>query len=159
VPFTAIAVVPWRTFVGPARDFMRNPFAARTPADFWRRYNRPVHEFMEQDVFKPASGPRRVRGGSRGGVGAIVLAFLISAAAHEYVFAVPIGRVQGYQTVFFMVQGLAVAATWRVKPRGWRVYPWVAATFLFNLATSVLFFASMNHVVRIYVHVPPLWDE
>ena len=157
VPFTAVAAGAWRIFLGPARDHMRNPFAARTPADFWRRYNRPVHEFMEEDILKPAAG--RARGGVWAGAGGIALAFLLSAVAHEYVFAVPIGRVQGYQTAFFGVQGLAVAATARVKPRGWAVYPWVAATFLFNLATGVFFFASMNHVVRMYVNPPPLWDE
>jgi hypothetical protein len=157
VPFTAIAAELWRMFIGPARDHMRNPFAARTPADFWRRYNRPVHEFMEQDVIKPAAAGRRA--GAWAGAGGILLVFLVSAVAHEYVFAVPIGRVQGYQAAFFLVQGLAVAATARVKPRGRAVYPWVAATFLFNLATGVLFFASMNHVVRLYLHTPPLWDE
>jgi hypothetical protein len=158
-PFTAAIAVLWRLFLGPARDHMRNPFAARTPADFWRRYNRPTHEFLEEDVFKPAAGSRRGPDGRWAGLGAIVLTFLLSAVAHEYVFAVPIGRVQGYQTAFFLIQGLAVAATARVKPRGWAVYPWVAATFLFNLATGMLFFASMNHVVRMYVHTPPLWDE
>jgi hypothetical protein len=30
-------------------------------------------------------------------------------------------------------------------------------TFLFNLASSVLFFASMNGVVRFYSHGLPTW--
>jgi hypothetical protein len=159
VPFTAVAEVGWRALIGPARDHMRNPFAARTPADFWRRYNRPVHEFFAADFFTPnASGTGR-RGGGWPAAAAILLAFLVSAGVHEYVFAVPIGRVQGYQTAFFLIQGLAVAATARVKPRGWRVIPWVAATFAFNIVTGLLFFASLNHVVPMYQHRPPLWDE
>ena len=167
-PFTAAAAVAWRMAGGPGRDIMHNPFAARTPADFWRRYNRPVHEFLEEDLFKPAAGPRAARRPPSDGkrarrpaavVRATVLTFVVSALIHEYVFAVPIGRVQGYQIAFFLLQGLAVAATARVKPRGWRVAPWVAATFGFNLATGVLFFASLNRVVPIYQNPPPLWDE
>ena len=153
-PFTAAAAVVWRMLGLPGRDIMHNPFAARTPADFWRRYNRPVHEFLEQDMYKPLAG-RHGAATAR----AAALTFLVSGAIHEYVFAIPVGRVQGYQLAFFLLQGLAVAATARVKPRGWRVAPWVAATFAFNLATGVLFFASMDRVVPIYDNAPPLWDE
>src|SRR4051812_2431698 len=31
----------FRLIIGPAMDPFDNPFAARTPADFWRRWNRP----------------------------------------------------------------------------------------------------------------------
>ena len=196
-PFTAAAAVVWRAAGFPGRDIMHNPFAARTPADFWRRYNRPVHEFLEEDVYKPVAAPasdtgsanylrlrlkrgragrrnqdrsapnsadryesrRRGRTSAAAAFRATLLTFVVSAAVHEYVFAVPIGRVQGYQAAFFLLQGLAVAATARVKPRGWRVVPWVIATFAFNLATGVLFFASLNHVVPMYQHPPPLWGE
>jgi hypothetical protein len=37
---------------------------------------------------------------------------------HEYIFGMAIGRVQGYQTAFFLLQGVAVAATARVKAKG-----------------------------------------
>ena len=47
---------------------------------------------------------------------------------------------------FFLLQGLAVAAT-AGPPRGWRSAPWVAGTVAFNLATSALFFASLDEVV------------
>ena len=158
-PFSVAAGVAWRALGGPGRDIMRNPFAARTPADFWRRYNRPVHEFLREDVFSSVAGSRRRRPGSVAAAGAAVLTFVLSAAVHEYVFAIPIGRLRGYQTAFFLLQGLAVAATMRVKPRGWRAVPWVAATFFFNLATGVFFFASLNEVVPFYQHRPPLWGE
>src|SRR5262249_53115648 len=61
----------WRLSGGLARDYMENPFAARTPADFWRRYNRPMQQFFWEDVFKPA-------GGLRAPLRTILLVFVIS---------------------------------------------------------------------------------
>jgi D-alanyl-lipoteichoic acid acyltransferase DltB (MBOAT superfamily) len=122
---------------------MANPFAARTPADFWKRYNRPAQQFLYEDVFKPL-------GGRRSPVRATLATFLVSAIIHEYVFDIAVGRVQGYQAAFFLIQGLAVAATLRVRPAGRAAVPWVVGTFAFNLATSVLFFASIGEVLPFY---------
>lgn len=143
VPLSAAATAVRRLLGGRGLDFMDNPFVARTPADFWRRYNRPVHRFMEVNVFKSLDGRRHP-------LRAIAVVFIVSALVHEYVFFVPIGRVQGYQTAFFLIQGAAVAATARLRPRGWRAPRWVAVTFAFNLLTTVVFFASVNQVVPFY---------
>ena len=156
VPLSTISAVIWRLLGGHALDFMDNPFAARTPADFWRRYNRPVHEFFDENLFRPLAGRGRER---RSRALPALLVFVVSAAVHEYVFAPAVGRVQGYQAAFFLLQGLAVAATLRIKPRGTRAVFWTAATLAFNLATGVLFFASLNQVLPIYQHRVPLWDE
>jgi hypothetical protein len=83
-------------------------------------------------------------------VRAALATFLVSAIIHEYVFDIAVGRVQGYQTAFFVIQGIAAAATLRVKPAGWAALPWVAGTFAFNLVTSVLFFASVGEVLPFY---------
>jgi D-alanyl-lipoteichoic acid acyltransferase DltB (MBOAT superfamily) len=131
---------------------MDNPFAARTSADFWRRYNRPVTQFLRENVFGPA-------GGRRSAVRGAVAVFVVSALVHEYVFSMAIGRVQGYQTAFFMIQGIAVAATLRARPRGAAAVAAVAATFAFNVASGVLFFASVNRVLPFYENAVPLWDE
>jgi len=128
---------------------MDNPFAARTPADFWRRYNRPAQQFFDEDVFQPL-------GGLRAPVRATLGTFAVSAVLHEYLFDIAVGRVQGYQMVFFVLQGLAVAATRRVKPRGWRAVAWGAGTLAFNLATSALFFASVNEILLFYTR---RWNE
>ncbi|MFO0889853.1 MAG: MBOAT family O-acyltransferase [Isosphaeraceae bacterium] len=143
VPFTAagasfLRLLGWRPV-----EPMDNPFAARTPADFWRRYNRATHQFLLEDVFKPAGGARRP-------VRATIVTFAISALIHEYVFDVSASRIQGYQTLFFLVQGCAVAATARFRPRGPTAIPWVAATLTFNLASGVLFFASLDEIVPFY---------
>ena len=146
---TAAAAL-WRLGGGSARDFMDKPFAARTPAEFWRRYNRNVHQFFLQDVFNG----RRSR---RAPIRTILFVFALSAILHEYIFFAAVGQVQGYQTAFFALQGLAAASTARVKVRGWQVFPCTAATLAFNLLSSVLFFASIHAVVPFYSQGLPQW--
>lgn len=138
----AIAVV-YRLVGSEARDFMNNPFIACTPADFWRRWNVPAHEFLNEYVFKPA-------GGLRHPVRAMLITFGISGLAHEYVFGIAAGRVQGWQLLFFLLQGVAAVANMNVKPKG-RVLPiCVVGVWVFNLASSVLLFASVNQIVPFY---------
>jgi D-alanyl-lipoteichoic acid acyltransferase DltB (MBOAT superfamily) len=149
IPVTAAAAAVWRLFAGKGRDFMDRPYLARTPADFWRRYNRPVQQFFYEDIFKPI-------GGRRFPLVATLLTFAVSAIIHEYVFGIALGRVQGYQTAFFMIQGCATAATLHIRPKS-KSISWIAGTLLFNLATSVLFFASINGVVPFYSRGLPVW--
>ncbi len=133
------------------RDFSDAPLLARTPADFWRRYNRVFQQYFHENVFKRA-------GGRRSPVAVTILIFLLSGLMHEYVFGIAIGRVQGFQTAFFLTQGIAVAATLRVKPRGRpAVLAWTGATLAFNLVTSLLFFLSFHAIVRLYANPLPAW--
>ncbi|MBW3563701.1 MAG: hypothetical protein KY459_03145 [Acidobacteria bacterium] len=133
-----------------SRDFTMSLWRARTPADFWNRYNRNISQFLFEDVFRPVR-----RFGSR--TTAVLAAFAVSGIAHEYIFSIAIGRVEGYQTAFFLLQGLAVAATAGWKPAGWQVVPAALGTLLFLLVSSVLFFASFHAVVPIYMDGPPHW--
>src|SRR5262249_40362898 len=137
-----------RLLGGRTREPTDNPILARTPADFWRRYNRPAQQFLAEDVFKPL-------GGLRAPIRATLATFAISGGVHEYGFGIAIERVQGYQMAFFLLQGAAVAATMRVRPKGWRQVPWIAATIAFNLATATLFFASVGEVFPFYVQRGP----
>lgn len=154
----ALVLVPatnaWSSIVrlggGSGIDIMDNPLASRTPADFWRRYNRPVNRFFREDIFIPSGGIRKPNRGT-------LLVFAASAFIHEYVFAVPIGAVQGYQSAYFAVQGAAVLATARVRPRGRLVPLCVAGTSVLNLLTGVLFFASLEQVVPLYQRGMPAW--
>ena len=126
------------------------PFLARTPAQFWRRYNRWVSQFLQEDVFMPLGGRRHpVRG--------MMAVFALSGLGHEYVFYMATGRVQGYQMAFFLLQGVAVVATLRVKPKGRAALAWGAGTWTFNLLSSVLFFASVQGVWPIYPTGLPAW--
>jgi len=150
LPPLAAAAAGWRLLGGAGLDLMNRPWLARTPADFWRRYNLPMQQSFYEDVFKPA-------GGLRAPVRAPLLTFAVSAVMHEYIFGIAVGRVQGYQTAFFLLQGVAVAATARAKPRGWGAAVWVACTWAFLLGSSVLFFASMNGVVPLFSRPLPVW--
>jgi hypothetical protein len=80
-------------------------------------------------------------------VRATLVTFVVSAIAHEYVAAIALGQIQGHQTAFFLLQGLAVAATVRVRPEGRWVAVGTAATLTFNIATSLLFFATIDQLV------------
>lgn len=146
---TAAAAV-WRLCGGTARDYMDKPLAARTPAEFWRRYNRCMQQFFWRDIF-------RTSGGRRAPIRTMLLVFALSALLHELIFIAAIGKVQGYQTAFFVVQGLAAALTARVKVKGWLTVPWTVGTLIFNLASSVLFFASIHGVVPFYSRGLPAW--
>ena len=151
IPGSALGATLWRMAGGRARDFMDAPLFAATPAEFWRRYNRPAQQFFYEDVFKRA-------GAYQSPVLAALATFAVSALVHEYVFGVTLRRFQGYQTAFFLLQGLAVAATVRLRPaRGSRTWLWICATWIFNLATSVFFFASVNGVVPFYSQGLPKW--
>ncbi|MCO4093900.1 MAG: hypothetical protein HEQ37_07175 [Acidovorax sp.] len=145
------ATALWRLSGGTARDYMDQPFAARTPADFWRRYNRNVQQFFWEDVFKPL-------GGHRAPVRTTLLVFGLSALLHELIFYAAIGRVQGYQTAFFALHGVASAMTLRIRLRnGWAAIPWIVATLVFNLVSSVFFFASIHEVTPFYARGLPGW--
>jgi hypothetical protein len=133
----------WRLLGGSARDYMNRPYLARTPGGFWRRYNRISQQFFAEDIFK--SLDHRLGGPDR-----ILTVFVVSAVVHEYVFGIATGRIQGYQTAFFLLQGVAVTATARVRPRGRLAILWATATALFMLVSSTLFFASMQGVVPFY---------
>jgi len=148
--FLAILVVPntaaaaYRLLGIPSTDFSNNFFVARTPAEFWRRYNCPASQFLYEDVFKALGGSRLPL------IGALVT-FAVSGLVHEYIFDVAASRVQGYQIAFFLIQGIASIATARLRPRGWRAVLCILATLCFNIATGLLFFASMNETIPFYV--------
>ncbi len=144
VPTTAAAASGLRLLGQRVREPMDNPFLSSTPADFWRRYNRPVTQFLYEDVFRPV-------GGRRSPIRATLVTFAVSGVLHEYIFDLSVRRIQGYQLAFFLIQGLAVAATMRLRPRGWRTFPWIVGTLAFNLTTGTLFFASVNEILPFYV--------
>jgi D-alanyl-lipoteichoic acid acyltransferase DltB (MBOAT superfamily) len=143
VLLTNALAAAYRLIGGVALDFMNNPLVAPTPADFWRRWNVPAQQFLNEYTFRPAGGPRRA-------VRATLVTFAVSGLGHEYVFGTATGQVQGWQLLFFMLQGVAVVATMRIRPRGRITLLWVAGTWVFNLASSALFSLSVNQVLPFY---------
>ena len=128
-----------------AREPLDNPFIAVTPADFWRRYNRLVGQAFHENVFMIFSGRRHP-------LRTTLLVFFLSGVMHEYIFGIAIGAVQGLQLAFFMLQGVAVAATLRMRPKGKRRLLGIAGTFAFNVVTSLLFFDALDQVIPIWSH-------
>ncbi|MCI0366527.1 MAG: membrane bound O-acyl transferase family-domain-containing protein [Phycisphaerales bacterium] len=126
-------------------DQSHHPIAAVTPADFWRRYNREAGRFLYEDLFKPA-------GGLRAPVAGILLVFLINGLLHEYLATVMIGSITGCQMMFFGLNGLAVAATFRFQPRGLVAILSGILTLAFLFFTSVLFFTAADQFLPWYSH-------
>ena len=133
----------YRLLGGSALDPMSNPIAARTPAEFWRRWNRPAQQFFNEYAFMPAGGFRRT-------VRATLVTFGVSGLVHEYVFSIAVGRIQGCQFLFFSLHGCAVVATMHIRPAGRMLPLWIAGTLAFNLSTAVLFFQSVDAVLPFY---------
>jgi len=144
--FFSVAVALTRAAGGYSLDPVRRPLLASSPADFWRRYNRCIGQFLREDVFRPVGGRRRP-------ALATMAAFLVSGIVHEYMFSMAVGSVQGFQLAFFLVQGSAVVLTLRTKagPIG------IVGTWGFNAVTSVLFFASLDGVIGFYEGGLPDW--
>ena len=117
---------------------------ARSPAEFWHRYNRMVGGWLHKHVFVPAGGRRRY-------VRAMTLTFFCSGLGHECLFALLSGRATGYAFAFFMVQVPAVALSAALHRRlrrpgpGLRLLGWLA-TIAFVLVSSVLFFAAFCQI-------------
>lgn len=149
-PMMQVAVHLLRLAGSPARDFARAPFLARTPAEFWRRYNRVIQQFFFEDVF------RRV-GGLRSPVRGTLVTFVVSGLIHEYLLAIAIGRVEGYMIVFFLIQGLGVAASARLRPAGGALLPAAVATWTFLILSFIPFFVGLDAVVGFYASGAPGW--
>ena len=144
--FTALAAF-FRVLGGYAPEPMIRPLLARTPADFWRRYNRWIGEGLREDLFLPI-------GGRRHPLLATLAVFAVSGILHEYLFFTALGRIQGYQLAFFALQGTAVALTLRAKPGR---FIGVGATFAFNALSSIFFFGSCHGLLPFYDRGLPEW--
>ncbi|MBV8878692.1 MAG: hypothetical protein JO332_01895 [Planctomycetaceae bacterium] len=127
----------------PALDFSGRFLASATPAEFWRRWNRPAGRFLSHYVFRPT-------GGNRHPFLAVMATFGLNGLVHEYVFGIAAGRVLGWALVFFGIQGPATAATLRLRPAGWGRPLGILLTLAFNAATSVLIFACVDAIVPFY---------
>jgi len=143
----------WRLAGGPAALFTvaeKNVLGAHSPAEFWRRWNRPMYRWLLENVYKPLGGRQYLYLTG-------LVTFALSGLLHEYLYAVTFRCVSGYFLVFFLLQGVAALLTRRVQPAGPRVIPAIGLTFAFNLLSSVLLFLPINERLPVYVNAVPKW--
>jgi hypothetical protein len=141
----------WRLAGAPAAFFTtRNVLWAHSPADFWRRWNRPMSRWLLENVYKPLGGRRRP-------LLATLATFALSGLLHEYLFAVTFRQVTGYPTAFFLLHGLATVLTRRFKPTGLLRLPAIIFTFAFCTASTLLLFIPINDRIPFYMNEVPKW--
>jgi hypothetical protein len=126
------------------RPIVDHAYRSRTVAEFWRRYNYRIHDWLYRHVFVPSGGRRAPARG-------VLVVFLASGLFHEAMFAMATSRLTGYQLLFFAVQGPAVLASGRVERlarRGGIAGRLLAhgSTILFVGGTAVLFFDGVGRV-------------
>jgi len=93
----------WRRIGLQARPLMNRPLASASVSEFWgRRWNTAFRDLTYRFLFRPCAswfGPRW----------GIVAGFLFSGAIHDLVISVPARGGYGGPTVFFAIQGTAMA--------------------------------------------------
>lgn len=132
--------------------FTNNPHLAYSPADFWRRYHCEIHRWFYADLFKPLKSLMHP-------ISALLLVFAVSGAAHEYIVSISLGYFTGYMLLFFLLNGLASAITWRLKLSGVFKYLGTVLTYAFLIFSSVFFFIPVNKGIHFYTNPIPLWIQ
>jgi hypothetical protein len=141
----------WRLAGAPAARFTtRNVLWSYSPAESWRRWNRPMHRWLLENVYQPAGGRRNPHL-------ATLAVFAVSGVLHEYLWDVSLRRVTGYTVAFFLLHGAATVLTRRFKPSGRLVVPAVILTFAFNTCSTVLLFIPINGRMPFYTNEVPKW--
>lgn len=142
------------------RPLMNRIWAARTPAEFWLRYNTRIHAWLTRNLFIPIGGFRRP-------VMGVVVVFFVSALLHEVAFDLALSRVDGSQFLFFLLQIPAVLlspALERFAKSGGRLTRVMAhiATIAWLVLTAVLFFRGVGQIFPFFYSAempPPLFGE
>lgn len=125
--------------------FSCHPFLARSPADFWRRYNRDAGRFFREDVYSRLCWlPVSIRTG---------VVFIINGLLHAYLLLAIGGQMVGAVFAFFVIQAVAVIFTWRLRPTGFSAVVGILFTLAFNIVTSVLLFSGVNTIMAWYENV------
>lgn len=125
----------------------RNPFAARTVADFWgRRWDLWMSDWFRYAIFAPLR---------RRPVLAVWLVFLVSGLLHEYVLNLTLWVVTGRKLfgtmlLYFLLQGAGVLIERRFlkdHPRASRLFTWLVVF----IPVPLVFHESMLRALHLWV--------
>ena len=78
-------------------EFFGAPAFAQSPGEFWRRWNKPMHEWLMDNVYHQLTGHKRLYTG-------IPLVFAVSGLCHEYTISLASGTINGFMMTFFLIQ-------------------------------------------------------
>jgi hypothetical protein len=125
------------------RPLVRSMALSRTVAEFWRRYNHRVHDWLLFNVSLPAGGRKAPAWG-------VLATFLASGVFHELAFGIATSRLDGSQLLFFLLQ---VPGVWASGPLERLARRGVAGrvlahgtTVLWMVGTTPLFFRALGRV-------------
>jgi hypothetical protein len=128
-------------------------FLARTPAEFWRRWNNRINAWLYWNAFVPA-------GGRSAPIRGVWAACLASAVLHEVAFTIATSQFTGYQFIFFAIQAPAIIFS-RTLERLARelgtagVVIARATTVLWMAVTSMFFLHGADLVFTFYYQSQP----
>jgi hypothetical protein len=112
----------------------RHPIAARSVKEFWgTRWNRTVSTWLDETFFRPFARRGRPRLG-------LVLAFVVSAAAHAYMTLAAVGpAMAGLMLGYFLLQGVIIVLEFLLGMARWGATAAHAWTILWMVGSSPLF--------------------
>lgn len=101
----------WRFFGADTYLLFRQPAKSNSLTEFWgRRWNLAFIEMLSIAVLRPLKT-------KTGNTTSILLSFLLSGLLHEVAITLPVNAGFGMPTVYFIIQGLAVAAEKEMEKR------------------------------------------
>lgn len=96
--FTASAIMNIYRIMGyEVSEFFDAPLFALSPGEFWRRWNRPMQEWLMDNVFHQVTGLKRLYAG-------VLVTFAASGLFHEYTISLPSGTINGFMLAYFLIQ-------------------------------------------------------
>ncbi len=128
--------------------FFREPIRARSPLEFWARWNIPVHEWLRDNIYKKLGGHRhRYRG--------LFATFFLSGLFHEYILSMASNTLNGYMLAYFMIQFLVLVSSMYlniVLKNQLANYPRVRSARWFRGVSRLLTFTCILLPVPLFIH-------
>ncbi|MCP4363691.1 MAG: hypothetical protein GY800_00075 [Planctomycetes bacterium] len=110
---TTMLIAVYRLLGYEVAEFFKAPLYAMSPFEFWRRWNKPMQEWLVYNVFRVFG---RVSGRKRFATG-VFLSFVASGLLHEYAVSLASCTINGFMLTYFMIQSFACLLSIRLHRR------------------------------------------